>query len=84
MIHDVPLPDMQAPDESVGDPDTGAAQSAKKTRVRLRPQVQYVGVRKPRPNWPFLYYEEGGKQYLNIAPRKSRKDEVKEMEEALW
>lgn len=84
MRHDVSLPDLQTPDEGAGDSDTGAAQSAKKTRVRQQTPIQYLGVRKYRPDWPFLFYEEGGKQYINIAPRKPRKDAMKGMEEALW
>lgn len=42
-------------------------------------QVHYP--RKRRENWPFKFYEEGGRMYQNTVPR-ARKPELTDMEEA--
>ena len=42
-------------------------------------QVHYP--RKRRENWPFKFYEEGGRMYQNTVPRR-RKPDLTDVEEA--
>lgn len=39
--------------------------------------------RKRREDWPFKFYEEGGRMYQNVVPRR-RKDNLDDVEEAPW
>lgn len=38
---------------------------------------------KPRPHWPFLYYQEGDKLYHNPIKQRSAYDEASDAGEAL-
>jgi len=44
-------------------------------------QVHYP--RKRRENWPFKFYEEDGRMYQNVVPRR-RKSDLDDVEDALW
>ena len=39
--------------------------------------------RKRRENWPFKFYEEDGRMYQNVVPRR-RKSDLDDVEDALW
>jgi hypothetical protein len=39
--------------------------------------------RKRREDWPFRIYEEGGRMYQNVAPRR-RKANLDDVEDAPW
>ena len=39
---------------------------------------------RPRPDWPFLYYQLNGVTYMNKAKRSPKPDLLKEVGEALF
>lgn len=65
---------MRSVDSGAGQP-TGAPASG----VCEPAQVRYP--RKRRENWPFKFYEEGGRMYQNTVPRR-RKPDLTNVEEA--
>lgn len=71
------MPDMQCLDESSGD-----AGGAPPKGVREPAHLSHDGVRY-RPNWPFLYYQERSKTYLNKAPVRTKYQQANEVGEAL-
>lgn len=71
------MPSVRSMDECAGQPqrtpEAGVCESA---------PVCYP--RKCRENWPFKFYEEGGKIYENYTPRSARKPNLDDVEEAPW
>jgi hypothetical protein len=70
------MPRLRNMDESVGQPQRPPAPGMCKPA-----QVRYP--RKRRENWPFKFYEESGRMYQNVVPRR-RKDNLDDVEEAPW
>ena len=70
------MPSMRSVDDSAGQPAGTPAPG-----VCEPAQIRYP--RKRRENWPFKFYEERGRMYQNVIPRR-RKDNLDDVEEALW
>lgn len=77
------MSEVRGMDDGVGYPDSKSKPPSKKKAVRVREstQIRNDGVRR-RANWPFFYVIEGGRTYINSAPR--RKTARVEEEEARW
>lgn len=70
------MPGVRNVDDSAGQ-STGTAAPG----VCEPAQIRYP--RKRREGWPFKFYEENGRMYQNVIPRR-RKDNLDDVEEALW
>jgi hypothetical protein len=70
------MPRLRNMDNSVGQPQRPPAPGMCKSA-----QVCYP--RKRREGWPFKFYEENGRMYQNVIPRR-RKDKLDDVEEAPW
>lgn len=70
------MPGMRNVDDSAGQ-STGAPAPG----VCEPAQIRYP--RKRREGWPFKFYEENGRMYQNVASKR-RKDNLDDVEEALW
>ena len=64
------------------DDRTGDARWASPAGVCEPAQVRYP--RKRREGWPFRFYTEDGKIYENYVPKRERKPNLDDVEEAPW
>ena len=75
------MSDMRSLDIGADNPSARRPIYSPPVSVRELAPLQHAGVRH-RPDWPFLHYQEGGKFYLNKAPRKPRGHT--DVGDALW
>jgi len=68
-------------DPGAGDSQADEQRDQEALRVREPASLHHCRVR-PRPDWPFLFYEHEGVTYLNRAPR--RKRDLDSYGEAPW
>lgn len=64
--------------------DSGAGQPQRPAPQGVCEPAPVCYPRKRREDWPFRFYEEGGRMYENYAPRRARKPDLDGVEEALW
>lgn len=62
--------------------DDGAGDAQRTTEAGVCEPAQVHYPRKRRENWPFRFYEQGGRMYENTAPRR-RKPDLAGVEDAL-
>lgn len=77
------MPQVRCLDDGSGHPHPKSEPLRKKKTLRVREstQIRNDGIRR-RADWPFFYVIEGGRTYINSAPR--RKTARVEEEEARW
>jgi hypothetical protein len=63
--------------------DSSEGNSGSQTPSGMCEPAQICYPRKRREGWPFKFYEENGRMYQNVIPRR-RKDNLDDVEEALW
>lgn len=68
---------------SLRNTDDGARDSEWSPTSGVHESAQVCYPRKRRENWPFRIYEENGKMYQNVAPRR-RKVDLSDVEDAPW
>ncbi len=63
--------------------DSGAGDSERSPTQGVCEPSPVCYPRKRREDWPFRLYEEDGKMYQNVAPRR-RKTDLDDVGDALW
>lgn len=72
------MPEVQQEDQGAGEEGHQAPPP-----VRERTSILDARIRR-RANWPFFYYQENGRFYVNKAPRQKKIDVVSDVGEARW